>query len=401
VTPASGPNEGGTQVAIQGDGFADPLQVLFGKGTTASQFDGIEAQVISISRTRVVVRTPPALSFGQDLQNKLVDILVKNLDNGKFAVATSAYKYGVSILVTAISPGEGPTSGGFNVTIFGQGFDEPVAVEMGTVAQAPISVSGTEIVVIASRVLVTSCSDVTGPTKVTNIETGDHFDTGPVFRYRVLKPLIANISPTSGSPGTPITINGSGFFVASPPPGVRVVFGGSGGSTASVSSNTSTQIKATVPSAPAGFSFDTEPCDSNGDGEANGTRLIPTAIDVMVINLDGSTCSDTFTNGFLLTPPNTTCTGDTSTPPEPIVASFTVSIAPNPSLTAIFNDTSTGGPTSWSWNFGDPASGGANTSAVQSPSHTFSAPGTYTVTLTASNGSATGTASQFVTVPAP
>lgn len=40
---------------------------------------------------------------------------------------------------------------------------------------------------------------------------------------------------------------------------------------------------------------------------------------------------------------------------------------------------------SWSWNFGDPASGANNTSAVQNPSHVFSAPGTYTVTLTVGN----------------
>ncbi len=37
---------------------------------------------------------------------------------------------------------------------------------------------------------------------------------------------------------------------------------------------------------------------------------------------------------------------------------------------------------SWSWDFGDPASGAANTSAQQTPQHVFSAPGTYSVTLT-------------------
>jgi PKD repeat protein len=37
---------------------------------------------------------------------------------------------------------------------------------------------------------------------------------------------------------------------------------------------------------------------------------------------------------------------------------------------------------SFSWNFGDPASGASNTSTQASPWHTFSGPGTYTVTLT-------------------
>lgn len=42
-----------------------------------------------------------------------------------------------------------------------------------------------------------------------------------------------------------------------------------------------------------------------------------------------------------------------------------------------------------SWNFGDPASGSANASTQTNPTHTFSAPGTYSVTLTVtySNGS--------------
>ncbi len=35
----------------------------------------------------------------------------------------------------------------------------------------------------------------------------------------------------------------------------------------------------------------------------------------------------------------------------------------------------------FSWNFGDPASGASNTSTLQNPTHTFSAPGTYTVTV--------------------
>ncbi len=42
--------------------------------------------------------------------------------------------------------------------------------------------------------------------------------------------------------------------------------------------------------------------------------------------------------------------------------------------------------TTYQWNFGDPSSGANNTSTAMSPSHTYSTPGTYTVTLTATNG---------------
>jgi gliding motility-associated-like protein len=41
----------------------------------------------------------------------------------------------------------------------------------------------------------------------------------------------------------------------------------------------------------------------------------------------------------------------------------------------------TGTITTWSWNFGDPASGANNVSGLPNPAHTFSAKGTYTVTL--------------------
>jgi PKD repeat protein len=61
-----------------------------------------------------------------------------------------------------------------------------------------------------------------------------------------------------------------------------------------------------------------------------------------------------------------------------------------------FTDTSTGNPTSWSWNFGDGA-----TSSAQNPSHAYSSGGTYTVTLQVSNGTYTKSTSKSITVLAP
>jgi len=51
--------------------------------------------------------------------------------------------------------------------------------------------------------------------------------------------------------------------------------------------------------------------------------------------------------------------------------------------TVDFQTTTTSCPSSFAWDFGDPASGAANTSTLAAPSHTFTASGsTYTVTLT-------------------
>jgi len=45
-----------------------------------------------------------------------------------------------------------------------------------------------------------------------------------------------------------------------------------------------------------------------------------------------------------------------------------------------FTDTTENNPTSWLWNFGD-----GGTSTLQNPIHSYDDPGSYTVTLTASN----------------
>jgi PKD repeat protein len=86
-----------------------------------------------------------------------------------------------------------------------------------------------------------------------------------------------------------------------------------------------------------------------------------------------------------------------------LAAKFTgtpTTICPGSAVT--FTDQSTGIPTSWSWNFGDPASGASNVSTLQNPSHTYSSIGTYDVTLTATNGTGNNTLTKtgYITVKA-
>lgn len=68
------------------------------------------------------------------------------------------------------------------------------------------------------------------------------------------------------------------------------------------------------------------------------------------------------------------------------------------SVTVQFTDTSTEQPTSWLWDFGDGSS-----ATTESPQHTYSSPGTYTVALTVTNeaGSATATKADFIEVFVP
>ena len=82
--------------------------------------------------------------------------------------------------------------------------------------------------------------------------------------------------------------------------------------------------------------------------------------------------------------------------PQPPAAGFTYtpsSIYRSQSVT--FTDTSTNTPTSWLWNFGD-----STTSTAQNPVHQYNVDGTFTVSLTATNGvgSDTETKTDIITV---
>ena len=75
-----------------------------------------------------------------------------------------------------------------------------------------------------------------------------------------------------------------------------------------------------------------------------------------------------------------------SAPVANFVANVTSGTIP---LSVQFVDSSTNTPTSWVWSFGD---GGSST--VQNPSHTYTSPGTYTVTLTATSAAGSNTLSE-------
>lgn len=92
------------------------------------------------------------------------------------------------------------------------------------------------------------------------------------------------------------------------------------------------------------------------------------------------------------------------TAPGPPHAAFTP-IEGGVSAAYYFADGSTtgigGAPiVAWAWDFGDPNSGAANTSTLDDPTHTFTAPGEYTVTLTILDANGyTDTTTQIVSYP--
>jgi hypothetical protein len=305
VSPSTGPNEGGTRVQINGEGFQAPVQVEFGTGGTF-----LEAQIESVTGSRIIAVAPSATGFGQALQNQNVSIRVRNVDTGRTGTLTNAFRYGSEMIITSLSPTEGPYFGGDLVTIFGQGFSAPVAVEMGNVAQDDVSVTGTEIVVRTVAIRTATCADVTGPVSVVNINSGEGA-TGPNWTYRVVQftPIIFSVSPPSGpqAGGTDLTINGENLLDP-------LAFVGGRPAQVLSASGDGTRIVVDTPFLPID-EFNTEACDDNADG-TQGERYLPTSVDVRVQNRN-TTCQVTFTKAFTYNPSNTSCRNDVGpAPPE-------------------------------------------------------------------------------------
>ena len=84
-----------------------------------------------------------------------------------------------------------------------------------------------------------------------------------------------------------------------------------------------------------------------------------------------------------------------ATASAPVAAFSAPSGSPVVGQSLAFTDASTGGPTAWTWSFGD-----GGTSTLQNPTHTYLVAGTFTVTLRATNTAGATTASRSLTVGA-
>jgi len=269
VSPFSG--SVGQSMTISGQSFAQYVQVLFGDATTGSS-----AMILAYSSTSITVVVPspsPSFTFSSEPCDANGDGIL-----------------GTRLLPTPISVNVLNLDGIFCEATLNNAFrlnPSPICNEPAAQPSASVDTAGPSN---GSGTAAGSMAGVPAP------QCQCPIDGMPL-------PLISGITPSSGNLGTPVTISGQSFA-----PHVQVMFGdATNGSPASISSSSSTSITAMVPQPPPGFTFSTEPCDSNADG-IFGTRLVPTPISVNVRNLDGAGCVATLSNEFTLNPPNTVCT---------------------------------------------------------------------------------------------
>lgn len=220
VSPSQGPTTGGTTVTITGAGLT---------GATAVRFGGTPAASYTVNSNTQITALTPARSAGSAPVTVVSPAGTSNSVPFTFITA-------VLPTVTAVTPPNGPTSGGTTVTLTGTGLTGATVVSFdGTPTSFTVN-SATLITAVtpagsagAAEVMVTTPS---GQSAVS---------PGSYFFYAVppvLQSAIPSSSPTAG--GLTVTLTGSNLLNAS-----AVLFGSTNAVTYTVVS--STQINATVP----------------------------------------------------------------------------------------------------------------------------------------------------------
>jgi PLD-like domain/IPT/TIG domain len=207
ISPATGPNSGGTAVTVTGTNFLTGAIVSFGQSTASA--------IKVVNATTITAVAPPhvAGTVGVTVINKA----------GDSGTLPAAYQYTSTAPSTApklnvIHPNSGSPSGGDAVIIAGSNLVKGMTV---TIGGAPVTITSFNSVSIhATTPSGTGVADVV----VTNPK-GESYTLKGVYTYAgpPSAPSVTSAMPSSGSlnGGTTITVEGSGFI-----PGAVVSVGG-------------------------------------------------------------------------------------------------------------------------------------------------------------------------------
>jgi hypothetical protein len=315
VTPNSGPVTGNTRVTLVGEGFQEPVQVLFGTA---------EARVLNVKYGEILVDTPAGRDTSPTGTGPVigpVDITVRNLTSQTTATLASGFNYKNAMQITGVT-----ITGEARMQIDGTGFVGPVIVVVrtgeGDIGLGQVQVTGSRIIATIPRIIPTNCDAVLeGPIVVTNIVNGDQA-TGPTYRFSIPVPSIVNVSPTVVTSGTDTSFN---VTIVNPLPGTaRFTVGGRTVFASAPIDNGNGTATYQVP-IPTNITFPTEACGTGG------LRRLPVAVDV-VYDVSGTTgCADTATGALTINPPTDACV---EPPPPP---SATVTPAGTPGSCAAFS----------------------------------------------------------------
>ena len=200
VTPDNGPVGGGTTVTLAGSGFRSGMQV---------RFDGALAFLVSVNPggTSAVVINPthPAGT---------VDVTVST--PGGTETRSNGFTYVAVPELTAVSPDEGPTTGGQTATLTGTGFRAGMQVSFGGALATGLNV------VSATQATVTTPGHAAGVVDMSVSTSGGSFTLPGGYTF-VIAPTLTAVAPDEGpsAGGQTVTLSGTGFRA-----GMQVRLGG-------------------------------------------------------------------------------------------------------------------------------------------------------------------------------
>jgi hypothetical protein len=190
VTPASGPDAGGNTVLVKGMHFEKTTQVDFG-GVASRSFTVLNDNTLSAV-------APPG--------SGTVDVTVSAGDNPSPSVSDDQYTYLPPPTISSISPTSGPV--GTLVTINGDHLASATTVRFGDTAATSFTIVDDRTI---TAVAPPGADSVTVTLTVTNTGGTSAPSTNDTFTY---SPTVTSLSPTSGLPGTLVTIHGTSLAAA-------------------------------------------------------------------------------------------------------------------------------------------------------------------------------------------
>ncbi|MFD5426552.1 IPT/TIG domain-containing protein [Streptomyces sp. NPDC127084] len=214
LNPNTGPAAGGTAVTINGSGFT---------GVTAVRFGTVPAAFMVINTSQITATSP----MGSGTVNVTV-VATSGTSNGV------AYTYIATPVLSSLTPGRGPTSGGNTVTLIGSALSGATAVKFDS---SPAVIIGNS----STQVTVTAPAGPAAPADVTVTTPGGV--SNPLPYFHIAPPVISTVSPDKGplAGGNSVTITGSNLTLTS-----TVRFGA--GTAAGISIDSDTEVTALAPS---------------------------------------------------------------------------------------------------------------------------------------------------------
>lgn len=195
LSPAQGPDEGGTAVTLTGTGLT---------GATGVTFDGIPADdVVVVDDGTITLTTPPHAAGVVD-----VVVALPGLD----AVATGGYAYLLpgAPTVASVVPPTGPVAGGTEVTLTGTDLDSVTEVRFDGVLGTALDTDGD-----GTTLTVVTPPHAAGPVAITLVNPGGESVLPNGFTYlgdgtdTDVSSVDPGTAPTSG--GTTVTLTGTGL----------------------------------------------------------------------------------------------------------------------------------------------------------------------------------------------